>query len=185
MKPVLAVVVPIVLVLPWAEELWIAWNFAKLCEGAGVHVTRKVEVAGFYDATMRTGYELIDRYGYQFMEHPSRGDGKIEHIEKTGNDWKVTKLDQPEARFHYRFSDPRQEVLIKWKIEKIEKQILDSKTDEIIATDTRFNRWPNTIEWQWVRFFGLGLTFCYGPVDEPEKQIRTGLLHNYVFVPKK
>lgn len=197
-KPALAVAVPVVLVLPWAEELWIAWNFAKLCEGAGVHVTRKVQVDGFFNSTTtgpaRPGVisdpRRIASYegkGYRFIERKAGygPDAKVSHVEKDDEgQWSVTILDAPEARYHFRFSDPRQEVPIKWKIEMVEKQILDSENAEIIAKDNVFIRYPNAIEWQWIRFFGLGIQICRGPLDEPEKQKRIGQLFKYVFIPK-
>ena len=57
------VVAPLTVVLltaPWAEEYWIASHFEQACQDAGVHVYKQVEVDGFYDGTMGSGYELIN-----------------------------------------------------------------------------------------------------------------------------
>jgi len=198
-RPMLVVVVPIVLVLPWAEEVWIAWNFANLCEGAGVHVKQKIEVDGFFNATTTgparpeiiTDPQRIASYeskGFRFVERKAGygPDAKVSHVEKNGDgQWHVTILEVPQARYYYRYSSPRPEVPVMWKIEKIEQQVVDSETGEIIATDKVFMRFPDTIEWQWVRFFGTGMLICRGPLDEPEKQKRIGQLFEYVFVPKE
>ena len=95
--------VPLVLVLPWADEIWIASRFAELCKDAGVHITRTVEVDGFYDQTGRTGYEYLNRFPFRFMEQPpievlAKKKGVVEHIEKIGNDRALTMQARPTAR---------------------------------------------------------------------------------------
>jgi len=77
--------------LPWAEETWIAWHFNETCKEAGVKVYRQVEVDGFYDGTMGTGYSFIEDYGFRFMEEKT-SDGKIAHTEKPEGQWKTTIL---------------------------------------------------------------------------------------------
>ena len=198
-KPLLAVVVPIVAALPWAEEVWVAWNFAKSCDSAGVHVTRKAEVDGYYDDTgggpSKVGVienpQAIDVYesaGFRFREFKV-GYGKrdkVSHVEKdVEGQWRVTILNSPEARYHYRFSNPTREVPVTWKLEKVERQIFDSHSSEVIAKDLVFKRFPNVIEWQWIRFFGTGMKICRGPLDEPEKQKRYGSLYEYALIPRR
>ena len=180
---VLAPLAVVLIALPWADEVWIAWHFAKACETAGVHVVRKVEAEGFYDSTMRSGYELINRYGYTFMEQPEiTNRTKIEHLEKLGGKWRKTVLNQATARYVYKFTDPRQEIPISRQLEKFETVIVDSQTGEVLGRDTSFKRFPSWIN-SWVGFFGSGLTICKGPLDEPDKQKRSGLLYDYVLIP--
>ena len=50
-KVVVPLVAFVVLILPWADEVWIAWHFSEFCKDAGVRVVRKVEVEGYYDDT--------------------------------------------------------------------------------------------------------------------------------------
>ncbi len=99
------VMVPLFLLLyaaPVAEEFWIAWNFGQLCKkDAGIFVNKTVEVDGFYDATMRSGFENIEKGGYRFMEHPSRDRTRVEHVEKVNGQWVTNELDHPTARYHY------------------------------------------------------------------------------------
>lgn len=157
---------PVALVLlaaPWAEEYWIARNFHEACQDAGVHVYKKVEVDGFYDDTMASGYELINRYGYQFMEHKA-SDGQIKHIEKADGQWKITNLDRPTARYYYKYAyQPtlyRTEERVGWKLEKLEMQVVDSETGEVIARETDYKRTINIAEGSWRLYWGLAKTFC-------------------------
>jgi hypothetical protein len=73
--------VPLFLLLyiaPIAEELWIAWNFGRLCrQDAGLFIYKTVEVEGFYNATGAT-LDLVRPGGYRFIESYSReGKGAI------------------------------------------------------------------------------------------------------------
>lgn len=171
------------LVAPWAEEAWIAWHFNEACKDAGVKVARQVEVDGLYDSTMRSGYELVRDKGYRFMEHPSDQSGKVDHVERIDGEWRKTVLDQPAARYHYRFSDPRQEIPISRRLVKFESQIVDSKSNEIIGLDTRFKRYPNTAEGLWLQFFGPSVAICEGAAPTPPNLRH--LLYSYVLLPRK
>lgn len=128
------VMVPLFLLLyaaPVAEEFWIAWNFGQLCrKDAGIFIIKTVEVEGFYDATMRSGYENIERGGYRFMEHPSRDRTKVEHVERINSEWKVTILDHPTARYHFGMDSGRD---IGHKLAKQESRVTDSQTGEAIG----------------------------------------------------
>lgn len=66
----LAPVGAVFLVLPVAEELWIAWNFAQACKQAGTFISKKVQVDGFYDDT-GASLELVRSGAYRFVEGPS------------------------------------------------------------------------------------------------------------------
>lgn len=173
------------IVAPWAEEYWVASRFEELCKDAGVHVYRKVEVEGFYDSTMRSGYELIQQKGYRFMEQPARKAGEIEHIERISSEWKVSLLDRPTARYHYKHAyqpTPYQtEEPVGWKLNRAEKQVVDSTSGEVIGRDVHYHRYPSALEGLWVRFFGTGQVICEGSAPRPP-ELRH-LLYHYVLIP--
>ena len=79
---VLAVSIPIAVLVPWSEELWIAWNFGQACKDAGTHVKRTVEVEGFYDDTGGWGARQILASGYRFMESRDVLTGQLIRIER-------------------------------------------------------------------------------------------------------
>lgn len=93
---------PIVLVLPFADEFLIAWNFERNCKEAGVTVSRQVEAEGFFDATGSPGTDMIDKLGFRFTEGLTLGDKGIAHVEKIDGAWKRTIYDRPQARYHFR-----------------------------------------------------------------------------------
>lgn len=181
-----AVLIPVALVAliaPWADEVWIAWRFGQLCKDAGVHVYRTVEVDGFYDSTMRSGYELIKRHGYKYMEHPSDPRTKVDYVERIDGEWKKTTLDRPRSRYIYQFADPRQEVPAGFKIEKTEWQVVDSQNGEIIGRETRFSRYPGWVQSLWIKYFGNGGNTCEGAAPQPPTLRH--LLYHYVVIPKR
>jgi hypothetical protein len=175
----------IILVLPISDELWIAYHFKEVCKDAGVHVSRKIEVKGFYDETMRSGYEILKQNEYKFMEHPSTVKGKIGHVVNVNGEWKETILDKPTARYHYKFSDKRQWFPVGFQLYKREMQIIDSKTGEIVSRNTAYARYPSLVEGIWVRFFGSGKRICSRPLDDKEKKTLTGSLTEHTFIPVK
>ncbi len=173
----------VLLALPWADEVYIAWRFQESCKDAGVHVYKKVEVEGFYNDVIRGGKEQIVKYGYRFIEHRSReSKGKIVHLQRTDGEWEVSILDQPSARYHYKYSANDEDAGL--QLAKEEWVIIDSKTGAILGRDTTFKRYPGWIEGLWVRFLGVYPTICRGPLDDPEKQKRLGQIYTYVLIPK-
>jgi hypothetical protein len=81
-NPVYWLLVAAILIAPWAEELWIAYNFDRLCrKDAGVFVNKTVEVDGFYDSTLRSAYELTKAGRYKFVEHPTEDRKGTERVE--------------------------------------------------------------------------------------------------------
>lgn len=180
---------PVALVLlaaPWAEEYWIARNFHEACQDAGVHVVKKVEVEGFYDAT-GGGYDLVNRYGYQFAEYPQLYGEKIERIDKTENGIKASVLDRPSAKYHHQYAyQPtpyKTEERIDWKLEKLGTVIVDSETGEIIGRDTKYRRTINIAEGLWRLYWGLAKTTCEGAPLQPS-DLRYPLYY-YVLIPAK
>lgn len=179
----------VLMVLPWAEEAWIAWHFNEACRDAGIKVSRQVEAEGFYDSTMRSGYELIRDRKFRFMEHPSTEAGKIDHIEFKDGQWTKMTLEHPKARYvfqyAYRPTLHRYEEPVGWKLERTQFEVRDIQTGEVLGSDTRITRYPNSMELLWLRFFGPANVGCSGPLDEPEKQKRKGLIYDYVLTTKK
>lgn len=176
------------LAAPWAEEAWIAWHFNQACKDAGVKVVRQVAVEGFYDSTMRSGYALVRDNGYVFMEHPSDEPGRVDRVERIGGEWRKAVLDRPQARYHYKYLDPRQEIPIGRRLEKFGRQIIDSETNEIVGSDTQFKRYPSTADALWLGLFGPSLLICKGSAPKPPAPLSPELrysLHHYVLIPKK
>jgi len=178
------VLVPVVVVLPFADELWIAWHFQQACKDAGIHVMRKAEVAGFYDDTMPSGYEILENYGFRFMEHQSSTQkGKVDHLERSPQGIVTTTIDKPTAQYHYKFEDPHREAQVGLKMEKRVTQIVDITTKEVIARKTNFSRYPGFIEGLWMHFLSRGQTTCARPLDDHEHKVPTGMLYEHVLVP--
>ena len=173
----------IALIAPWTDEVWIAWRFSQLCRDAGVHVYKTVEVEGFYDSILRSGYELIEHYGYKYMEHPSDPRSKVDRVEKVDGEWRKTTSDQPSSRYQYRFADPRQEVPIGYKLEKTEWQVVDTRAGEVIGRELRFARYPSWVQSLWIRYFGNGAVMCEGTAPHPP--VLRYLLYHYVLIPRK
>lgn len=157
----------IALAAPWVDEAWIAWHFNELCKDAGVHVVRKVEVDGFYDDTMRSGYALIDRLGYKFVEHPSVDRKRVERIEKPQGKWQTTFVDKPTARYHYK--KPRNDADAGYQIAAIEYVVVDSQTGEVIGRKVIYKRYPGWANALLVRHFGSGMTMCPDPERGPRQ----------------
>jgi len=78
-NPVYWILVAAIFVLPWAEELWIAYNFDRLCrKDAGIFINKTVEVDGFYDDTGGGSLDLVRSGTYRFIE--SRSDGSYTRL---------------------------------------------------------------------------------------------------------
>lgn len=73
------VLVAAIVVGPWGEELWIAYNFGHLCrKDAGLVIKKTVKVDGYYDDT-GTPTRLVGS-PYKFLESPD-GHGKYQRLE--------------------------------------------------------------------------------------------------------
>lgn len=192
-----------VLAAPWAEEAWIAWHFNEACKDAGVKVVRQVEVDGYADGTgqyerksIRTGPLFNDnstrqldfeKQGYRFYEDLLK-DGGARHLEREGGQMMVTILDRPQARYHYKFLDPRQEIPIGRRLKKFGHQVIDSETNEVLGSDVQYKRYPNTAEGLWLRFFGPRPTICDGSAPVPPAPLLPKLrysLYDYILIPNK
>ena len=159
----------LLLSLPWAEEAWISWHFKEACKDAGVTVYRRVEVEGFFDESQEAAYSYVED-GFEFMEHMESG-GKILHVERPLGQWQTTYLDKPSARYHLKY--PYQptyhshEEPIGWKLEKVERQVIDSQTGEILGRQIHVNRGLPIYEAWWAQSFGGAMVSCPSPNAQP------------------
>lgn len=169
-KRIWPVMVPLFLILyigPIAEELWIARNFGQLCKkDAGIFIYKTVEVEGFYDATRPThpnarskvAADDLNKGGYQFYEMPlpdfKGGATRVVHLKKVNGEWNPTVLEQPSARYHYKW--PEMNSTVSYKVRKTERLVSDSETREVLG---RYVDYDRTAPWF---FVGLDrpLMFC-------------------------
>lgn len=90
-NPVYWVLVAAILAGPWAEELWIAYNFDSLCrKDAGVFVNKTVEVDGYYNDT-GTVTRIVGGPDYKFIESPE-GNGGYRRVERASEEEKARAL---------------------------------------------------------------------------------------------
>jgi hypothetical protein len=184
-KAFLVAVGAVFVVLPVAEELWIAWNFGQACKEAGTFIYKKVQVDGFYDSTMRSAYENTKQGRYKFVEEATADHMGIERVERADDEaktqaltwyaknnpgkerpkdtsifysvnekeqiavlpngidaWRVTKLDHPTARYHFRYTDPMNGTPWAHKIIRSGSTVIDSDSNQEIARYTSFGRRP-------------------------------------------
>jgi hypothetical protein len=200
------VMVPLFLLLligPISEELWIAWNFGKLCKkDAGIFVHKIVEVEGFYNATGATldlvrpgGYRFIESYGAQgkgtirltygdreFLrlakERLKQGEGtrvgvgayrvQMDPVTEAlvytgkGESWRITKLDRPTARYHYK--ERASHLPVSHKVKKFERVVIDEQTDDVLG---RYLNYYRSAPW-----FFIGLDRPTIPCTETEDDTR-------------
>ncbi len=178
------VVVAVVLVAPWSEELWIAYNFGQLCrKDAGIFINKTVEVEGFYDSTMRSAFENTKPGSYQFVEHATEDRKGFERVQRASDEdralalawysetnpgkdrpkgqsifhplndretvavypngvdaWRITKLDQPTARYHCREVDFLKPV--SHQIDRVERAVVDVQTGDVLGRYVNYYRGP-------------------------------------------
>ncbi len=182
----------IAVILPWADEIYIASRFADLCRDAGVHVYKKVTVEGFLDSTgtkmsadsVRVGAirTLDDRgreeFRYRFKESPLR-DGRIWRLERLGNQLSASILDRPSAEFMYR--RPVEDQQVAYQITKTEYQVVDMSNERVIGRRTFYKRYPGWLEGLWIRFLGTGMTMC----PDPESSQHQPAFPDVVLAPAK
>lgn len=174
-------------IAPWAEEAWIAWQFTEACKTAGVKVYRQVEVEG-YAASINTHYQRssistgdlfrqnptqladFEKQGYRYHED-LLSDGSVRHLERNEDRVVVTARDGPEARYYYRYAyQPSPWIIeepIGWKLEKIEMEVIDSQTGEILGRDTLIHRGAPVADALWAQFLGKTMTSCPDPNAKP------------------
>ncbi len=103
--PVALSVVALVLVLPWLEEFWIAWNFGQLCrKDAGIVINRTVEVEGFYGDSVAGSLELVKSGRYRFIESRYNKDKGVRRLEFGDANFLRQAIE------HYQRENPRKDV---------------------------------------------------------------------------
>ncbi|RLJ61236.1 hypothetical protein [Sulfurisoma sediminicola] len=191
----LLLLAPVLLVFPFADELWIAWHFERACKEAGVTVYRMVEAEGYVDATNvaqrdedfggpRLYYSdpdslvQFDKRGYLYREN-LYSDGSVMHVERHPDGVYVSTLRQPQSRYHYRRAHKETWAPAGFQMGRNEMQVVDSQTGEVLGRELWFSRWPSFIEGLWIRFLGSGQIICYG-----ESEMRK-TLYEAILIPKK
>jgi hypothetical protein len=215
-KALLGVVGAVFLVLPVAEELWIAWRFGQVCKEAGTFIYRKVQVEGFYDETGTGSLELVRSGTYRFIE--SRGDkgftrltlGDAQFMREAlaryrqdnpgkdpskqdvvrvkldartealvfpqkGDSWRITLLDRPTARYHYKI--PHSHTPVAYKIKMFEWLVEDAEAKTVLAREKAYAREAN---WFYV---GLSRPTIFCPVFGNYGEKLTGGLYRLVLQP--
>lgn len=139
---VLGVAAPILLAVPIAEEVWIAWNFGQACKEAGTFIHKKVQVEGFYDDTTHWWRQLKESSTYRFVESRDNQNGNLWRVERNGNGVKHFRIDRPTARYHFKATHPIGGTWTAHKVGRSEWVVLDAERNEEIARYTVFGRRP-------------------------------------------
>ena len=173
--PAALVTALIALVAPWAEELWIAFNFGQLCKDSGIFVSKTVKVDGFYDDTTHWWRQLKEQSSYRFVESRDRLDDKRWRVERAGDEIRHFRIEKPTARYHYRM--PHNHTHVAYNITKVEYVVADSETNELLARETSYARQP-----YWF-FFALDrpVMLCPAPGRDPLAQY--GLIYQQALIP--
>ena len=133
---------------------------------------------------MSLGTDLIEKYGYRFIEIKSKFDEKIARYEKNEDGlWIHAYFDEPQARYHYKYSANNKDMGL--QLAKTEWVIVDSETNEIISRETLFKRYPGWVTGLWDRLWGVYPTICSRPLDDTEKKTLTGSVYYHTFTPLK
>ncbi len=183
--PIAWIVATPFLAAPWVEEAWIAWHFTEACKDAGVRVYREVEVEGYINALSRSlrkstnpglwkldrgSLESFDRAGYRFVEN-MLDDGGVLRVERHNEGLLATVLNRPTGRYRvqyaYQPASLSHEEHVGWKLEKVERQVIDSLTGEILGRDVTIKRWAPFADALWAQFIGSTLKMCPGPNVQP------------------
>jgi hypothetical protein len=176
----------LLMALPWAEEAWIAWHFNEACKDAGVKVYRQVEVDGYVNDSSRSSRKsatpglwkldsgslnAFDSAGYRFTENMLDDDGAL-RVERHPEGLMVTVLDHPSGRYHLRYAyQPNyhsHEESVGWRLQKVERQVIDSQTGEILGRDVIIKRWASVGDALWAQFIGSTLRMCPAPDFQPQ-----------------
>jgi hypothetical protein len=175
-NPAYWILVAAILIGPWVEELWIAYNFDRLCrKDAGVFITKTVEVDGFYDDTHGWRPDKLRTSGYKFME--GRDGGTIWRHEYVGEEIRSRKIDKPTARYRYKTLNSHTPVA--HQIKRFEDVVIDNLSGEVLGRYTNYYRGPF-----WF-FVSLGAPTI--PCEETQAGTRKygALIYNAVLKPSK
>ena len=136
--------VALVLVAPWLEEFWIAYNFGQLCrKDAGIFIHKTVEVEGFYDDTHSWRADKLRRFGFSWVEGRARTTFAKSYWrhEWDGEKMRSFKIEHPTARYHYRHIDSLTPV--SHQIKRVENAVIDVQTGDKLGQYVNYYRGPN------------------------------------------
>jgi hypothetical protein len=162
-KALLTVLGAVFLILPVAEELWIAWNFGQACKGAGTFIHKKVRVDGFYDDTHGWRADKLRASGFLFVEGRDATSGRNSYWrhEMVGDQVLSFKIDRPSARYHYKW--PQRNALVAYKTYKQIEEVTDVQTGEVVGRSVQFGR---TSPWFFLALDDPGIS-CSVPGGKP------------------
>jgi hypothetical protein len=213
--------IPVMLILPWTEELWIAERFDRLCKkDAGIFIYKTVEVEGFYNGSGAT-LDLVRPGGYRFIESYSKDGKSTTRLEfgdtnfmraaiaryeqenagksaasedvirvnmdkrtealvfpKKGESWRVTKIDHPTAKYHYKTLASH--LPVSHRIKRFENVVVDHETGDVLG---RYLNYYRGAPW-----FYIGLDRPTIPCIEAKDKWAEGhsmLVWQSVLLPKK
>ena len=176
--PVIWTIVAVVLIAPWLEEFWIAYNFGRLCKkDAGLFITKTIEVKGFYDDTTHWWRQLSES-DYQFVESRDRTYGGLWRVERDGRGLRHFKIDRPTARYHYTRNIYGEKVA--YKITRQESGVTDTASGEIVGRYVEYGRKPY---WFYVSL-AVPPFSCDGPDGGPNSK-HNSLIYRDVLRPAK
>lgn len=88
------VLIASIVIGPWGEELWIAYNFGRLCrKDAGLFIYKTAKVDGFYDDTTGWGPRQLAASGYEFVESRDILHKKLLRVERANEASRVRVLE--------------------------------------------------------------------------------------------
>jgi hypothetical protein len=129
---------PLLYIGPIAEELWIAWNFGRLCKkDAGLFIYRTAEVQGFYDDTTHWWRQLAES-DYQFVESRDNTFGGLYRVERDGGKLKHFEIERPTAR--YQITKPHDHTAVAYKTKMFEWLVQDTSTSQVLAREKTYAR---------------------------------------------
>lgn len=171
--------------LPWIEEAWISWHFKEACKDAGVKVYRQVEADGYVDDTSSRprgsvtpglwkadagSLQSFDQAGYFFVEH-ILNDGGVLRVERHSEGLMARVLERPSGRYRLKYTYlPKHlshEEPIGWKLEKVERQVTDDLSGEVLGRQIHVNRGFPIHEALLLQFVGPLMLTCPSPNVQP------------------
>ncbi|MBZ0093185.1 MAG: hypothetical protein ACYC2R_00060 [Burkholderiales bacterium] len=142
----LAAAVPFLVAVPLADALWIDWKFNALEKNAGLRVTHRLAVDGYYDSKLQWDEAKLRKSGFRFMEYRDK-DGTFRRIELTEKGSRTFKIPQPTARYHWVAVSDRKPVA--YRIDESEDQVVDSLTGAVFGRNIIYSSYPGWVDRLW------------------------------------
>lgn len=93
-----------------------------------------------------------------------------------GVSWRLTKIDEPTARYHNKF--PHNHAPVGHKVTKLERVVIDSQTGDTLARETKYARHSY---WFFIHL-SAPVLLCPAPGERPQEE-RVGMLYDAVLKP--